>query len=76
MIVISMIKTYAIFEVILPYEKSVQSLQHERSCLQKELKEITSRRNDVEGDLSKANEECHRLSSELEKVRASMKLLE
>ena len=57
-------------------EKTVQSLQHERSCLQQELSEITSRRNDVEVNLTKANEECHRLTSELENVRTSMQLLE
>ena len=56
-------------------EETVKSLQQERFGLQQKLEKTTSRRNYVEADLSEANDECHRLTSELDNFRASMELL-
>jgi chromosome segregation ATPase len=57
-------------------EKTVQSLEQERSGLQKQLETNTSRRNDVEANLSKANDECHRLTSERKAFEISIAVLE
>ena len=60
----------------LELEQTVQSLERDRFGLQNQLEKTTSRRKDVEANLSKTKDECYQLTSELKTLQISMALLE